>query len=207
MFSYAVIAMTKEGKSKLVRETFLSGQMSQMPCLVFDVNDEYGAFRRDRDTGELKPSTNLPTDTSLPRSRFTGTGKGAFNKFVEIAQTKKYTTIVFEECTAFISGVTPEVIKSLIIAKGHTNNVFIFIYHSIRTIPPAMLDLMDTVYLFKTADHEKAVQDKNPKLLPYWYVLQHKETGKYTPFKIEWQREAFNPDFYKRLKNTKNGNR
>jgi hypothetical protein len=184
MFAYALIAMTKQGKSRKAREMITLRGMDKFPCLVYDVNDEYGEFRRDRDTGEYKPSTNLPTDTRLFRSRYANEDMN-MKDFMEIVKTKRNCNIIFEEATAFFKGRTSEELCRMIINKGHTHNNYIFLFHSVRAIPPELLGYMDFVLLFKTNDSEDLVKKKDPKLLPAWLELQTKQSGA-NPICLDW---------------------
>jgi len=192
--------MMKQGKSRYARKLIVSNNLDQFGCLVFDVNDEYGQFREDRETGKIMPSTNLPTDTNLPRSRYIG---GDFNEFLAIADNKKHTTIIFEEATSFFMGATGQKVRSLVTRQGHSKNNYVFIFHSIRTIPPTLLGLMHYVVLFKTNDDEDTVKKRDPKLLPFWFQLQYKEDGA-KPYSLNWlEMKPFDKKAFEVLKNSK----
>ena len=202
MYAYCLIGMTKQGKSRFARGMVSEKGMDKFGCIVNDVNDEYGRFRKDRETGELRPSLNLPNDTNMFRSRFIpdiDSTKSSIREYLKITRRKKNCTCIYEECTAFFKGRTPPELCEIIIAKGHTNCNHVFCFHSIRSVPPELLGLMDFVVLFKTGDSEKIVKDKDEKLLPYWLSMTTKKDGA-QPYIIEWQSEIFNEDAYYKLK-------
>jgi len=195
MYSFALIAMTKQGKSRTARE-MITGEFANYPCIVNDVNNEYGAIRRDRETGAALPGIGLPDNVDLPRSRYIG---GDINEYLSIVENKRYTTVIFEEATAFFKGRTSERLCKLVINKGHTYNNYVFLFHSIRSVPPELLGFMDFIYLFKTGDTEKVVADKAPGLLPYWLIQKTKPSGA-KPIKIDWLNENFDENLYAKLK-------
>lgn len=205
MYAFSLIGMTEQGKSRKARELITTRGMQMYGALVNDVNNEYGATRRDRETGEERPSVNLPVISSAgeanayPRSRFVTNAGDSMKEYLKIVREKRNTTVIFEECTAFFKGRTPPGLCEMIINKGHTYNNYIFMWHSIRSVPPELLGLMDWVILFKTGDNEAIVKQKDVKLLPYWLVLQSKQKGT-QPFIIDWQREQFDEGNYKRMR-------
>ena len=207
MFAFCNIGMTKQGKSRKAREMITKHPMDTFGALVNDVNNEYGDFRRDRESGISKPSTGLQLVQSLNesnsrqlyRSRYGG-ANATMKEYLQIVRTKEYTTVIFEECTAFFKGRTPPNLCEMIINKGHTINNYIFQFHSIRSVPPELLGLMDYVNLFKTNDNEEIVAQKDQKLLPYWLDLQTKPDGA-APHVINWlEAKPFQKEAYLDLK-------
>lgn len=209
MYAFCLIGMTKQGKSRYARRLITERGQENFGAFVNDVNDEYGQYRRDRETGALMPSVGLTTDVTAYRSRYVhdmDKGGNSMKEYLKLVARKKNTTCIFEECTAFFKGRTPDVLCEIIINKGHTLNNYVFCFHSIRSVPPELLGLMDYVVLFKTADNESIVKGKDQKLLPYWLKLQGAKDGT-QPFAIAWQTEVFNEQRYneqrKRFFNTK----
>lgn len=200
MYAICIIGMTKQGKSRYTREKIVKPAMQQgLGCLVYDVNDEYGEYRRDRDSGALVPSIGLQTDTRLYCSRYAKPDMN-MREFMEIVKTKKHTTVIFEEATGFFKGRTNEDLCKMIINKGHTINNYVFLFHSMRSVPPELLGLMDFLVLFKTSDEEILVKQKSQKLLPYWLDLQQKPDGA-KPWVLNWLTEKpFDKNRYEMMK-------
>lgn len=130
MKTFLIIGHTGRGKSTKVKE-ILSGLYCDK--LIYDVNNEHN-------TG--KPLPNI-------------------NDFLTLAKKKVNTAIVFEEATIFFSnrGRSEEVID-LLVRKRHTNNIIILLFHSIRSVPNYIFELIDYIILFKTNDNEKLIHDK-----------------------------------------------
>lgn len=162
--------MTGEGKSKYTRERLLK---NDAPCLVFDVNNEYGQHSQH--------TLNLPTNTALPRSRYIN---GDINEFLSIAEKKRKTNIVFEEATGFFSGATGKQLRRMIINKRHTGNNYIFLFHSIRSVPPAILDWINYIVLFNTADDLPTIEKKHSGLVQPYLLRRNYPKGK--PITFKW---------------------
>jgi hypothetical protein len=148
MYLILNIGMTGEGKTTWTKN-FIKGKN----CLVFDINNEY---------------QDLPTDWKQKRGRFIG----IHEDFIQICQIRKNTNLVFEEATGFLQGGISKDLQKLIIAKRHQKNNLIFIFHSINRVPPALFEMCNYVVLHKTADIEKQVEKKNPKLISAFRKLQ-----------------------------------
>ena len=160
-----VIAGTGEGKTTKVKN-LIKGR----PCLVFDVNGEY---------------EDLEYDVNLPRSRYYNSD---ISKFVDIVPTKHGgTAIVFEEATNFFAGSTQKHMKQIIVGKRHPEakggRNLIFVFHTINSVPPFILDTADIICLGKTRDEEGRVKQKSRKLLAPFQRLQREP--KYTFYNIK----------------------
>ena len=89
------------------------------------------------------------------------------------------TAIVFEEATIFFSnrGRSEEVID-LLVRKRHTNNIIILLFHSIRSVPNYIFELIDYIILFKTNDNEKLIHDKfkdNEQLIEFYNAVNQSD--------------------------------
>lgn len=163
--------MTGQGKSK---EAFKIIR-NEAPCLVFDVNNEYGIHPKNKDW-----SLNLSTDNRLQRSRYIG---GDMEVFLELVKTRTNTIIVFEEATGFFKGAIGKELARMVINKRHTKNNYIFLFHSIRSIPPALLDFMNYVILFNTADSMNVVKGKHENFVQPFMKLKK---GAPPPLRLQW---------------------
>lgn len=149
-----IIGMTQQGKSPFTKQLIRDEAKN---CLVFDYNNEYGKTDK-----YGKPGMNLSNNILDARCRYTGTD---FAHFLEIAKKKRNSNIVFEEATAFLKGQIGRNVLQLVIGKAHTRNNYIFIFHSIRTVPPGLLDLTDTVVLFRTNDNFDFVKKRDQRFI------------------------------------------
>lgn len=166
MNTYLVIGAPGMGKSPFIRKL-----IEDRRCFVFDVANEYGT--RVKYPGQ-KP-VNLSIDPQHMRSRFTETKN--LSKFIQLCETKKDTICVFEEATAFFQGKTQLETTHLIVNRYHTGNTYCFIFHSINSVPPRIIELTNYVVLFKTMDLADHVKRKFPRLSPFFDDLQRKENG------------------------------
>lgn len=84
-----------------------------------------------------------------------------FNDFLKQCEGKTNTVIIFEEATINITNSSRiEVVRELLVRKRHTNNVIIFNFHSLRSIPLEIMDLIDYLILFTTNDREDLIYKK-----------------------------------------------
>ena len=151
--SYCLIGGTGEGKSSLARK-LTDGKA----LCVFDVNGEW---------------SDLPFDLNQRRCRYFGDEK----KFIEICVNKHNGTFcVLEEATGFFIGATGAEARKFIIGKRHPvekgGRNIIFLFHTIQSVPPFILDTADFIVLFKTGDDVSAVKKKRDKLVQPFLRLQ-----------------------------------
>ncbi len=151
--SYCIIAQTGEGKSTLARQL-----TANKPLLVFDVNGEY---------------QDLPTDLNQSRCRFYGEVKD----FIKIATNKHGGTYcLLEEATGFFHGRSEEETRRFVIGKRHPvekgGRNIIFLFHTVQSVPPFVLDTADFIILGKTGDDISAVKKKRAKLVEPFLRLQ-----------------------------------
>lgn len=165
MNTYIVIGAPGMGKSPFVREMIFNRR-----CLVFDIQNEYG--KRTKYAGQTP--VGLSDDPRNERARYTGNDVDAF---IKLCEPKRNTVIVFEEATAFFVGKTEKSLRRFLINRYHTENVSLFLFHSIQAVPPFMLTVSNFVVLFKTLDTDKNIIAKAPILLEPFKTLQRSPNG------------------------------
>lgn len=173
MYNIIIAGKTGEGKSEVIKR-MIKGK----PCYVFDLYNEYGL--RTKYKGQ-KP-INLTSKEEAVRSRHIG---GDFYKFAEKTLTKENTVVVFEEATGFLNGRIDKIFRKIITNKMFTNNVYIFVFHTITDIPPSLMRLTDYIVLFKTLDERYNVEKKYPRLLQAFDKLKSMETGSSIKLKLD----------------------
>ncbi len=96
--------------------------------------------------------------------------------FLGVACSMEDTVIVFEESTIFFStrGRNEAVIQ-LLVESRHTNNFLIFVFHSIRSIPNYIVELVDKIYLFHTNDKPEIVKQKYSLLFDDYLKVHNKK--------------------------------
>lgn len=146
MYCFIVIGMTGQGKSYFTK-SYIDGKK----CYVFDVNNEYDLPLN----GER--SKNVSCDEK---------------DFIKNCFLKKQTICVFEEATGFFEGRTSKEVRRLIVNKRHTQNVYFFLFHTISSVPPRMLQMANFVVLFKTLDEDYQVENKYPSLYGHFTKLK-----------------------------------
>lgn len=172
MNTYIIPGAPGMGKSPYVKM-----MIENRRALVFDIQNEYG--KRTKYAGQIP--VNLSDDTRNERSRFTGTD---VDEFLKVCETKRNTIIVFEEATAFFVGKTEKNMRRFLINRYHTQNISLFIFHSIQSVPPFMFTVSNFVVLFKTLDTEKNIQAKAPILLEPFKQLSAMPNGSRLTIKL-----------------------
>lgn len=163
--TFIVIGAPGMGKSPFVRSL-----IENRRCLVFDVANEYGS--RVKYAGQTP--VNLSTDNRQPRSRYVQMNlKG----FLDLCTTKRDTVCVFEEATGFMQGMLQLEVTQLMIGRLHTGNTFVFVFHSINSVPPRILEMSNYVVLFRTNDIDRVVERKAPRLYDNYRALQTMKPG------------------------------
>ena len=138
--------MTGQGKSHFTK-SYIDGKK----CYVFDLNNEYDLPL----SGER--SKNISCDEK---------------DFIRNCFLKRETICVFEEATGFFEGRTNKETRRLIVNKRHSKNIYFFLFHSISSVPPRMMQLTNFVVLFKTGDEAYQVESKFPSLYPYYEKIK-----------------------------------
>jgi hypothetical protein len=168
--SMALIGMPEQGKSKFV--TNYLKDTPQRGALVYDVNGyEYGD----------KWGVNLSLDIKQKRCRYVGRDlpevEDRYKTFMELVRGRQNTDVVFEEATGYMAGRLQNKIVTMVIDRRHTGNNYIFMFHSIHSVPPSLLLHLSFIYLFKTEDEEDQVKAKSRKLVAPWKIMQSRPYG------------------------------
>lgn len=138
MRTIAVIGGQGTGKTTFCK-TLVRGVSK--PVYVYDVNNEYAK------------------GVELPE----------FESFCELMTTKTNSLIIFEEATIFLDKRgTNKQITEMLVRKRHTNNMIVLVFHSLRSLPVSILDLIDAIVLFKTNDTHRLLNERY-KYMPELY--------------------------------------
>jgi len=79
--------------------------------------------------------------------------------FLELALLEENCNIVIEECTVYLDHKSDNrKVKNLLSGASHKNNNIYLLYHTMRSIPGYIFDLIDYYYLFHTSDNEGVVR-------------------------------------------------
>lgn len=147
--------MTQQGKSRYTKSLIGFNEQGEpindaakRNCFVFDVNNEYRWLQMERN------------DENLKQSRYFGD----FEIFTNKCEIKRNNNIVFEEATGYLKGNVAKKMIQLIIGKAHTKNNYFCLFHSINSVPPAIVQVCNYVILFKTMDEVNNL-DKHMKFL------------------------------------------
>lgn len=160
-----------QGKSEWVKEI-----VRDRRAFVYDVNNEYGSRTKYKGQKPLNFSDNL----NMPQSRYVPKDMNLLvdvRKFMEMAHAKRDTHIVFEEATIFFQGKMDALVKTLMVNRIHTGNVYYFLFHSISSIPPRIMEMANYVVLHKTIDEDHTVMYKYPRLFHPFLDLQPMPDG------------------------------
>jgi hypothetical protein len=171
MKTFIVIGAPGQGKSEWVKEAI-------RPCRswVFDVQNEYGSRTKYQGQKPLYFSDN-PNATQaryVPKSMYL---REDVKRFMELAYFKKDTHVVFEEATIFLQGSMDDMVKTLIVNRIHSGNVYHFLFHSINSVPPRIMEMCNYVVLHKTLDEEHNVSFKYGRLFHHFLDLQPMADG------------------------------
>lgn len=133
MKAFLIIGHTGRGKTTIVKK--IISQFPDFKKMIYDVNNEYSEF-----------GTKAPP----PIYEFTAAAAKAINS-----------VIVFEEATIFFKHRTKgHDVQNILVRKRHTSNIVIFVFHSLRSVPLEILDLIDYVYLLPTNDNINIIESK-----------------------------------------------
>lgn len=146
-----VVGASGNGKSTWLKTTTREVDTSRFFC--YDVNAEY-----------------FDDDDPLPE----------IDDFLAEMNTKTDCVMVFEEATVFFSNRgSNKTMRQLLVAKRHRRNLIFLVFHSIRSIPYYIYDLVNYVVVFNTNDTEQIVKEKHELLFSAWQKVKDK------PFRYE----------------------
>lgn len=135
------VGKRKTGKTTLSKK-LLESRPRSMPCVIYDINKEY--------TSEY-PEDFCDFDVFM-------------NKIVDL----RGHYILIEEATIFFRAQKHnEEMINLLVRARHTRNTIQLNFHSFKSVPKAIYNLLDYVTIFKTNDTLKDVKDKfdNPEVI------------------------------------------
>lgn len=169
MFCYLVVGRPRQGKSRYVKKLITMPETIHKPCMAYDFQNEYGDTfftEINKKNVEVKgPGLQLYRPGIL-RSRFIG-NIGDFlgivtarNDDEEMTWKLKGYNIIFDEATIFFKGNIDPRVREFVVSKFHHKCNVIFVYHSLKKIPPDLIDLANFIVLFKTFDNEKDVANR-----------------------------------------------
>lgn len=163
-----IVGCTGEGKSEVSKAMIAK---TEHAC-VWDVQAEY----------------ELPMDIRGNLKKFSlDPRKHSIDDFIELTHVCEGYTFVCEEMTGYFdNGKIPREFTQEIVAKRHSRNKFILIFHSLQDIPPKIWRFTDILIMFKTEDLEKDVRIKYPKLVSDWKRLQTSTTRHPSPTGGNW---------------------
>jgi hypothetical protein len=137
------------GKTTLTQQ-MIEQRPKNMPCLVYDINQEYGKYYsepfEDFDVFLAKLSERDEDGHDIVRHHY----------------------IVIEEATIFFNTQSNFYdMKNVLVRARHTGNIIQLNFHSFSSIPKGIYNLLDYVIVFKTNDNLKSVTDRfdNPNVI------------------------------------------
>lgn len=157
MKAFLIVGMTGTGKTTEVKK--LLSSFSGLKY-IYDLNIEYTEYQK----------RNLPTIE---------------NFLIEVKKTSN-SIVVFEEATIFFSsrGYVKEVVD-LLVRKRHSKNIYIFVFHSIRSIPSYIFELIDFFGIKQTNDTLTRIQAfKSQALIEAFENVE--KSAKLDAFYIQW---------------------
>lgn len=167
-----IIGAPGEGKTPFCKK-MIGGADTGQPdrrCFIFDINNEYG----NRSKYANQVPFNISSNIRDPRSRYVGDD---IEVFLRAAMAKSDSIVVMEEATAFFEGKTSKMTRRMIINRYHVRNTYMFLFHSINSVPPRIMEVANYVVLFKTNDEHDTVYRKYSRLGPAFDALQSVRHG------------------------------
>lgn len=145
------------GKTDFIKKLVLQQQKILPKCLIVDTFDN--PVWHDMKTWDNPEGVNLIVPT-IPLSKFPSWNKGFGKMFSSnpkslmdiIQKHAKNTFIVFEDASKYIKRVVSEDVNKFVLDSKQKNLDMVFIFHSLRRIPPDLIDVSDILILFKTQD-------------------------------------------------------
>ena len=106
--------------------------------------------------------------------------------FIKKCESARNSVLIFEEATVFFNNRGHNrKITEILVRSRHTNNICVFVFHSVRAVPIYILDLMNYVVLFNTSDSSEVILKKfdNYKQITDFFLQQKNVDKKIEKFK------------------------
>ncbi len=189
----------REGKSNYAKALICSGANKKKPCYVYDPKNEYGPKYEtwiDGNRATVPGPGLIANDPTQFRSRYVGNAKGIDpDYFLFILLQKRNSIIVVDEATSVLKGMLSKDWNNVLTGRAHSGNSFIFIFHSLTTIPPDFIrnSSCDQIVLFKTMDNYQDIKSKfGSELLNMGFQMQYKKQRKSPPTIIDFTEGKIN---------------
>lgn len=136
----AIIIVGYQGAGKTLLSKSLIKSVHSSNLRILDINNEYTEFG-----GRVADKEGEPD----------------FDTYIEMMIAEKKKVFVTEDATVIFShrGYDPRLVRA-IIKKRHSENVYIFLFHSLRVIPRDVFEYSDELWLLKTADTDDTIAGK-----------------------------------------------
>jgi hypothetical protein len=167
-----IIGTVQQGKTPYIQR-MIRGKR----CFIYDWQNEYG--KRPKYAG----GTPIGLSDNIRDYRARDT-RIDYNLFIQSCMKKVDTICVFEDATGFFEGRVDGETRKLISSRAFTRNTYVFVFHSINSVPPRFVELSNYVILFRTADNADKVERKCPELLPAFLELKRNKKLPYKGIKI-----------------------
>jgi DNA helicase HerA-like ATPase len=172
MKAFIVVATTGRGKTTFVKDLLRVFKNKGSKLIIYDPNREY--------FGEFHNNTQF-LDEDIFLKQITERYPNGLHKITN-------TTIVFEEATIFFPNTKKSKgIRDLLVSKRHTKNNIIFVFHSLRTVPVEIIELVNFIVLFKTDDREDIINNRfkfNPEILSLFNSVQKESENNFHYYEI-----------------------
>ncbi len=156
--SYIIVGTTGTGKTTFLKNRIANVKESAL--FLYDVNNEYGK----------------------------GEKLSKFEDFLKQATKLRESVICFEEATIFFGNKSDsrEMVE-LLVRKRHTNNTIFLVFHSLRSVPKNIAELVNGIFLFHTNDSVNGIDTKfkNKDITDAYNRIKEKRTEK-NPYIFEY---------------------
>jgi archaellum biogenesis ATPase FlaH len=143
MKGVAIIIVGYQGAGKTLLSKALLKGAHHSRIKILDINDEYKKEFPSSPVMKVNAKGKLRPDKQM---------------FREMMIDMDNTIFVCEDATVVFSHRSyDEELLEAIVAKRHSGNMYLFLYHSLRSIPRDVYDYFDELWLLKTADSDDAI--------------------------------------------------
>ena len=135
-----------------------------------------GASGRGKTTWNKNFISGIPSENVLINDVKNEYGGTYFSKkdFLEKAKEARRKIILFEEATIFFKGQSVEAMIEILVRARHTNNTILMVFHSLRSVPADIFELIDVFVIFPTIERPDLVEKKYsdyPEVFEAWKAL------------------------------------